>query len=53
MRGPRSLRARLTLWYTAALGGLLLALGAVAFILLDHGLRRTADVSLESRSTSR
>ena len=48
MRGPRSLRARLTLWYTAALGGLLLALGAVAFVLLDHGLRRTADVSLES-----
>jgi heavy metal sensor kinase len=45
---PRSLRARLTLWYTAALGGLLLLLGSVAVLLLDHGLRRTADASLES-----
>src|SRR4029453_19134537 len=27
---PRSLRARLTLWYTAALGALLLVLGSVA-----------------------
>lgn len=45
---PRSLRARLTLWYTAALGALLLALGVVALMLLDRGLRRTADASLES-----
>jgi heavy metal sensor kinase len=48
VRGPHSLRARLTLWYTAALGGLLLALGTVAFLLLDRGLSRTADVSLQS-----
>lgn len=45
---PRSLRARLTLWYTAALGALLLVLGTVALLLLDRGLRRTADASLES-----
>jgi heavy metal sensor kinase len=45
---PRSLRARLILWYTAALGALLLVLGAVALFLLDRGLRRTADASLES-----
>jgi len=48
MPWPRSLRARLTLWYTAALGALLLLLGAVALFLLDRGLRRTADASLES-----
>jgi heavy metal sensor kinase len=45
---PRSLRARLTVWYTAALGALLLLLGSVALLLLDRGLRRTADASLES-----
>jgi heavy metal sensor kinase len=45
---PRSLRARLTLWYTAALGALLVVLGTVALLLLDRGLRRTADASLES-----
>ena len=45
---PRSLRARLTLWYTAALGGLLVLLGAVALVLLDRGLRSTADASLET-----
>jgi heavy metal sensor kinase len=45
---PRSLRARLTLWYTAVLGVLLLALGVVAVLLFDRGLRRTADASLES-----
>jgi heavy metal sensor kinase len=47
-RWPGSLRARLTLWYTAALGALLLVLGVVALVLLDRGLRRTADASLES-----
>ncbi len=46
--GPRTLRARLTLWYTAALGGLLLALGTGTGILLDRGLRQTADASLET-----
>jgi two-component system OmpR family sensor kinase len=45
---PRSLRARLTLWYTAALGGLLVLLGVVALVLLDRGLRHTVDVSLDS-----
>ena len=45
---PRSLRARLTLWYTAALGGLLVLLGAVALFLLDRGLRHTVDSSLDS-----
>src|SRR5262249_21648984 len=45
---PRSLRARLTLWYTGALGGLLVLLGTVAVLLLDHGLRGTEDASLES-----
>lgn len=45
---PRSLRARLTLWFTAALGGLLVLLGTVAVLLLDRGLRSTADASLES-----
>ncbi len=43
-----SLRARLTLWYTAALGGLLMALGAMALMLLDHGLRTNVDLSLAS-----
>ena len=42
------LRARLTLWYTAALGGLLMALGATALVLLDHGLRANVDASLAS-----
>jgi len=45
---PRSLRARLTLWYTAALAGLLVLLGAVALVLLDRGLRHTVDSSLDS-----
>jgi heavy metal sensor kinase len=49
---PRSLRARLTLWYTAALGGLLVLLGTVAVVLFDHGLRRTADASLESLAST-
>jgi heavy metal sensor kinase len=45
---PRSLRARLTLWYTAALGGLLVLFGTVALVLLDRGLRNTVDTSLDS-----
>jgi heavy metal sensor kinase len=49
---PRSLRARLTLWFTAALGGLLVVLGAIAVILLDRGLRATADASLESLAST-
>jgi len=43
-----SLRARLTLWYTAAVGAVLMLLGAVALALLDRGLRANVDASLES-----
>src|SRR5262249_43197079 len=45
---PRSLRARPARWSTAALGALLLVRGGAALLLLDRGLRRTADASLES-----
>jgi heavy metal sensor kinase len=47
-RRPASLRWRLTLWYTAALGGLLLLLGIVALVLLDRTLRANVDASLLS-----
>ncbi len=47
-RRPASLRWRLTLSYTAALGGLLLLLGAAAFLLLDRTLRANVDSSLVS-----
>jgi len=43
-----SLRARLTLWYTAAVGAVLVLLGAVALALLDRGLRANVDASLQS-----
>ena len=43
-----SLRARLTLWYTGAVGAVLLLLGASALALLDRGLRANVDASLES-----
>src|SRR5262249_59296762 len=43
-----SLRWRLTLWYTAALGGLLVLLGATALALLDRTLRGNVDASLVS-----
>lgn len=43
-----TLRARLTLWTTAALGGLLLALGSAAVVLLDRSLLGSVDTSLES-----
>jgi heavy metal sensor kinase len=43
-----SLRARLTLWYTAAVGAVLVLLGAVALALLDRGLRANVDASLET-----
>jgi heavy metal sensor kinase len=45
---PRTLRARLTLWYTVALSGMLVVLGGVAFVLLDRGLRANVDASLLS-----
>jgi heavy metal sensor kinase len=43
-----SLRARLTLWYTAAVGAVLVLLGAAALALLDRGLRANVDASLET-----
>jgi heavy metal sensor kinase len=45
---PASLRRRLTLWYTAALGGLLLLLAATALVLLERTLRANVDASLVS-----
>jgi heavy metal sensor kinase len=45
---PRTLRARLTLWYTALFSGTLVLLGMTAFILLEHGLRDNVDTSLQS-----
>ncbi len=47
-----SLRARLTLWYTALLTGMLVLLGAAALILLDRGLRDNIDASLKSVAVS-
>jgi two-component system, OmpR family, sensor kinase len=48
VRRPASLRWRLTLWYTATLGGLLVLLGATALVLLDRTLRANVDASLVS-----
>lgn len=45
---PASLRARLTLWYTALLTGMLILLGTLALWLLDRGLRDNIDASLRS-----
>jgi two-component system, OmpR family, sensor kinase len=47
-RRPASLRLRLMLWYSAALGGLLILLGAAALFLLDRTLRANVDASLLS-----
>ena len=49
---PHSLRARLTLWYTALLTGMLIFLGVAALILLDRGLRENIDASLKSVAVS-
>ncbi|HEV8712181.1 MAG TPA: ATP-binding protein [Candidatus Binatia bacterium] len=49
---PRTLRARLTLWYTLLLSGMLALLGVVALVLLDHGLRDNVDASLKSVARS-
>src|SRR5437868_2885504 len=46
--GPKTLRGRLTLWYTGVLTSLLALLGAASFILLAHGLQNTMDDSLNS-----
>ncbi|HKA53859.1 MAG TPA: ATP-binding protein [Candidatus Binatia bacterium] len=49
---PRTLRARLTLWYTVFLSGMLALLGVVALVLLDRGLRDNVDASLGSVARS-
>jgi heavy metal sensor kinase len=45
---PATLRGRLTLWYTGILTAMLALLGATSVMLLDHGLRRNVDDSLNS-----
>jgi two-component system OmpR family sensor kinase len=47
-RAPRTLRSRLTLWYTGALAAMLVLLGVTTFLLLDRGLRSNVDASLVS-----
>lgn len=47
-RAPRTLRSRLTLWFTGALGAMLAVLGVTTFVLLDRGLRANVDSSLVS-----
>ena len=49
---PRTLRARLTLWYTAFFSGMLVVLGVGALVLLDRGLRDNIDASLKSVAQS-
>src|SRR5215510_6656246 len=44
---PRSLRARLTLWYTSLLTLTLLLLGAIAYSLLGYSLARDIDRALQ------
>lgn len=45
---PRTLRARLTVWYTALLSGMLTVLGLAALVLLERGLHENIDASLDS-----
>lgn len=49
---PRTLRARLTVWYTALLSGMLAVLGIAALMLLERGLHHNIDASLESVARS-
>lgn len=49
---PRTIRARLTLWYTAVFSSMLVLLGVTAVILLDRGLRENVDASLLSVARS-
>ena len=49
---PRTIRARLTLWYTVIFSGMLVFLGIAALILLDRGLRENIDTSLLSVARS-
>jgi hypothetical protein len=44
---PRSLRARLTLWYTSLLTLTLLLLGTIAYSLLGYSLARDIDRALQ------
>ncbi len=45
---PTTLRGRLTLWYTGILTAMLALLAATSVFLLDHGLRKNVDDSLNS-----
>jgi heavy metal sensor kinase len=45
---PTTLRGRLILWYTGILTAMLALLAAVSVMLLDHGLRKNVDDSLNS-----
>lgn len=49
---PRSLRARLVLWYSGVLTFTLAILGALALVLLDRTLRTTVDTSLEAMANA-
>ena len=49
---PRTIRARLTLWYTVIFSGMLMLLGIAALVLLDRGLRENIDASLLSVARS-
>jgi heavy metal sensor kinase len=49
---PQTLRARLTLWYTALLTAMLACLGALALVLLDSALRENIDASLNTMADS-
>ena len=49
---PRTLRARLTVWYTAVLCGMLALLGTTSLVLLDRGLHENVDASLKSVARS-
>ena len=49
---PRTLRARLTVWYTALLSGMLAVLGLAALVLLERGLHENIDASLDSVARS-
>jgi two-component system OmpR family sensor kinase len=49
---PRTLRARLTLWYTGLFTAMLACLGALALLLLDRALRESIDASLDTMANS-
>ena len=44
---PRSIRARLTLWYTSLLTVTVLLLGGVAYWLLEYSLEHDVDTALQ------